>query len=133
MHMTSKVAITDTCRLAHWSGVPFRSPGDLLVSGIEPGSSTLHFYSSKKLFSFLPLSCAHTVASSRIAHFSGCFYPLYVHLNLIFFFFPELVKAISSYKNLYGLRNRLCFSYFWIPNPWHSPALGKLSEYRLNE
>ena len=41
VHMTSKVAITDTCRLAHWSGVPFRSPGDLLVSGIEPRSSTL--------------------------------------------------------------------------------------------
>ena len=42
MHMISKVAVTDTCRLAHWSGVvPFRSLGDLQVSGIKPRSPTL--------------------------------------------------------------------------------------------
>ena len=39
--MTSKVAVTDTFRLAHCSRVPFPSPGDLPVSGIEPRSSTL--------------------------------------------------------------------------------------------
>ena len=79
-------------RQEYWSGLLFPSLGDLPAPGIDPGSSTLHFYSSKKLFSFLPLSCAHTVASSRIAHFSGCFYPLYVHLNLIFFFFLNLLR-----------------------------------------
>ena len=41
MDMTSKVAVTDTFRLAHCSRVPFPSPGDLPVSGIEPRSSTL--------------------------------------------------------------------------------------------
>ena len=28
-------------RQEHWSGLPFPSPGDLLVPGIEPGSPTL--------------------------------------------------------------------------------------------
>ena len=81
-----------------------------------------------KPFAFLPLSCAHAVASSKHAptppSVSALFLSLLHSLQpklLYFIFFVKLFNCLFPplrIRKLPGDRDRVCLVHSWIPNSW---------------